>query len=292
MELRHLRVAITLAEELHFGRAAARLHCVQSAISVALKGLEAELGTQLFVRTRRDVALTPAGTAFVAHARRVFETLAQAEAAARAATSGESGRLVLRFTLMTALTRVPRAIAEFRRRYPRVDVVIGQGGSTSQLEALRDHRVDIAFVTLMPPLPGLASMTVTEETLIGLLPTTHPLAKRKSLTMQELRDEPRIMLSRAEEPHIFEAYSSYSRQQGIEPQVVLEVDQIESVLAFVAAGLGVSHAPASVRKLQMRGVVGIPMKPRIPSGITALWDDRTLPITGRNFLAVLRELKD
>src|SRR5262245_53934910 len=148
MEVRHLRVVTILAEELHFGRAAARLHCVQSAVSVALKMLEEDLGTALFARSRRAVALTPAGEAFVLHARRALDAVAQAGAAARAAANGEVGRLSLRFTLMTALTCVPKTIAAFRQRYPQVDVAIGHGGTTSQLDALQNHTIDIAFVTL------------------------------------------------------------------------------------------------------------------------------------------------
>lgn len=286
MDLRHLRVASVLAEELHFGRAAARLHCVQSAVSVALKALEDELGTPLFVRSRRAVALTPAGEVFVAHARRALGAVAEASAAARGAANGEAGRLSLRFTLMTALTCVPKTIATFRARYPQVEVVIGQGGTTTQLEALARRELDIAFVTLKAsPPPGCEALVVTDEPLLALLPATHRLARRRTLTMAELAEEPRIMLSRAEEPLIYDAYRSTTP----DPKVVLEVDQIESVLAFVAAGLGIAHAPASVRKLAMRGVVGIPMRPRLPSGISAVWSADALPVTGRNFLALLRQ---
>ena len=290
MELRHLRVAVVLAEELHFGRAAARLHCVQSAVSVALKALENELGATLFTRSRRAVALTSAGESFVAHARRALDSVAEAGAAARGAASGKTGRLSLRFTLMTALTCVPSAIGAFRQLYPDVDIAISQGGSTSQLEALRNHEIDIGFVTLIAaPPPGLKILTVTDEPLLALLPAQHPLAARRVLRMSELASQPRIMLSRSEEPHIFDKYKSGSEQNGFEPHVVLEVDQIETVLAFVAAGLGISHAPASVRKLRMKGVVGVPISPRIRSGITAVWSEEKLPVTGRNFLAVLRK---
>ena len=291
MELRHVRTFVAIAEEMHFGRAAARLHVVQSAVSLTLKALEEEVGTLLVARSQRRVALTAAGEQYLAYARRVLATLDEGAAAARRAADGESGRLVLRFTALGAISVLPGAIARMQREHPGVELDLGQLGSAEQIEAIRARRCDLGFIVVIRGDPGLEQFRVVDEPLMAVLPTGHRLASRRRVHMRDLGDERRIILSRRSEPEIYAAYLATCAREGLSPGAALEVDQIETMLAFVAAGVGISHAPGSIRALRMKGVVTVPITPRVASGVTAVWDARALPPAGERFLKILKEEK-
>jgi DNA-binding transcriptional LysR family regulator len=288
MDQRHLRAAVVLAEELHFGRAARRLHVVQSAVSQTLRALEEEVGAALFDRSRRQVRLTPAGEAFVAHARRALDAADEAGAAARRAAAGETGTLVLRCTLMAALGPMPAALARFRGEAPEVRVEVAPLGTRDQLEALRAGRCDVGFATWMTSARGLRVEPVRVSPLVALLPAGHRLAERAELRAQDFATEPLVALSRASEPLIWQRFSDGCARAGFTPRVALEVDQVDTLLAFVAAGLGCSFAPAHVHTLRVEGVVQRPFLPTVPSGTVAVWNpDRLTPVAER-FLTALR----
>jgi DNA-binding transcriptional LysR family regulator len=263
------------------------LRVAQSAVSQALKALEGELGVVLLSRTKRRVALTPAGYQFLEHGRRTLDALAHAASAARRAASGEIGRLVLRFSLLTGLSPIPRAVARFREECPGVELVIEHGGSAANIDAVRAGRADLGFVVYRRAAPPLACEVVSEEPLVALLPRAHPLAKRRRVSFADLADEPRIVLSRHSEPELHARY--YARSDSLPPlRIALEADQIDTVLGFVAAGFGVAHAPASVTRLRMEGVVAVPLAPAVASGVSAVWDEAALSPAGRRFLAAVR----
>jgi DNA-binding transcriptional LysR family regulator len=290
MELRHVRAFLVLAEELHFGRTAARLHLVQSAISQTIKALEDEVGAPLFARTKRQVVLTPAGQELLGPARRMLDELDRGLTAARRAAAGDTGRLSLRFTMMAALTPLPRVLARFQREHPDVAVTIAPGGTTDQLEALRLGRADIGFMSLNRDVAPFACEIVEKSTVVAVLPSRHALAKRRAVPMRELARERLISFAEASEPGIRGALQRRFAEASVVPNVVLEVEQIETLLAFVAAGVGVSLVPGFVRKLRFAGVAIVPVSPTIPCGISAVWSPDTLPPAGRRFLAVLREV--
>jgi DNA-binding transcriptional LysR family regulator len=209
--------------------------------------------------------------------------------AARRAAAGETGRLSLRFTMMAALTPLPRALARFQREHPEVEISIAPGGSTEQLEALRLGRADLGFMALKKDVAPLVCEVVERDTLVAVVPSRHALAKRRTVAMRDLVREPQIMLGEASEPKIRAALRRRFAELGVEANVVLEVAQIETLLAFVAAGLGVALVPGFVRKLRFAGTAVVPVRPVIPCGISAVWNPETLPPAGRKFLAVLRE---
>jgi DNA-binding transcriptional LysR family regulator len=291
MDLRHVRAFLVLSEELHFGRAAKRLYLVQSAVSQTIKALEEEVGAALFARTKRQVCLTPAGQHFLPHARRMVEEMERALGAARRAAAGESGRLALRFTMMSALTALPRALSRFQRECPGVQVSIEPGGTTEQLEALRLGRCDIGFMALKRDVQPFECEVVERDTLVVVLPRGHALAGRRSAEMRDVAREPQIMLRQASEPQIRAALGRRFAAHGLAPNVVLEVEQVEALLAFVAAGIGVALVPGFVRKVRMAGVSIVPVRPAVGCGISAVWDPRTLPPAGKRFLEVLREVR-
>jgi DNA-binding transcriptional LysR family regulator len=289
MEMRHVRVFLTLADELHFGRTAARLHVAQSAVSQTIKALEEDVGAALFQRTKRRVALTDAGRAFALHAQMAAHELERGSVAARRIGSGEAGRLTLRFTTMCALTMVPRAVARFRVTYPGIEIRIRPGGSGEQLEALASKATDLAFVSRATEVTPFASEPIETSPLVAFLPTRHPLAKKRSITLASLAKERWMFLTEKNEPGIRRALQRRLEAFGAVPDVVLEVDQLESILAFVAAGYGISLGPAFVSRLRLPGIAYVPLRPRVDAGIRVVWDPTTLSVAASRFLTIVRE---
>jgi DNA-binding transcriptional LysR family regulator len=289
MELRHVRAFLVLAEEKHFGRAAVRLHVTQPAVSQAIRALEEEVGAQLFARTRRRVELTEAGVFFQEHAARALDDLERAAAEARRAGAGEIGRLRLAFTSVSALSGVPRVIAEFKRRYPDVQVSVQSLGTTAQIEAIQAGQCDVGFTVMPLEIAALRVEQVTREPLLVLVHAGHRLARRRSVGFADLAGEPVILMSRTAEPAIHAAYRRFCDAAGYAANIAFEVDHVETMLSFVAAGLGVSHAPAAIRELRYPGVVTVPIAPRKPAGVSAMWDPRAASKVTERFLEVLRE---
>lgn len=288
MELRHVRIFVTLAEELHFGRAARKLRVAQSAVSQTLRALEDELGVALLARTKRSVSLTAAGLQFLGYARAALSQLEQGAAAARHAARGDEGELRLSFTLMSALTVLPRVVARFQRAYPRVRLVITPGGSVEQLEAIRQGRCDVGFMSFKRDVAPLETEVVARAALVAVLPARHALARQPSLQLAQLANESFIFLKQQSEPQIYEYFRSHCAKAGFEPRVLMEVEHVEALLSFVAAGVGVSCTPSLVERVPFRGVKTVPLLPEIRGGISAVWRPQGLPATAARFLEELR----
>jgi len=292
MELRHVRVFLALAEELHFGKASARLHTAQSAVSQTLKSLEVEIGAVLFERTRRSVCLTAAGESFREHALLALVELERAATAAHKAARGESGRLALRFTLMSALTVLPRAVARFQAAYPEVTVEIESGGTTEQFEAIATGRCDVGFVTKKGDTSPLASELLEKAPLVALVSTDNPLAKRKRLRLEDLAGAKIVFLRQASEPEVRRKFRAHCLEAGFEPDIALEVEQLEVLLAFVAAGIGVSCVPALVSRVAFPGVKVIPLSSGVEGGISMVWNPTRLSPSAQRFLTIVRKERD
>lgn len=294
MELRHVRAFLVVAEELHFGRSAARLHVVQSAVSQTIQALEEEVGAKLFERTKRRVALTPAGESFVEHARRALEALERGKASARSAGSGESGDLSLAFTLMSALTVLPRAVHAYRERFPRVRLLIRSMTSRDQLAAIEERRCDIGFMPRATAKRGseseraLAAEPLEEAPLAVVVAQGHALARRRAVRLRELSEEPMVFLVQRDEPQVNQAFRQRCAAAGFEPRIAAEVEDVESVLGFVAAGIGVACVPGLVRSLPFPGTTVVDLEPAAPTGIWAVWQRHSLSATATQFLDVLR----
>jgi DNA-binding transcriptional LysR family regulator len=292
MDLRHLRTAVVLAEELHFGRAAKRLHVVQSAVSQTIKALEADVGAPLFTRTKRTVLLTEAGEALVARARKLLDDVREIPVQVRSVASGEAGQLRLRFVMSSVLTDVPRTIVRFKARYPGVDVRPLPGGSREQLEALRAGECDVGFMAMANAKRDLelAHKVVATSPMVAVLPSKHPLARRRTVQLRELAREPLVFLAQVDEPEIHQRFRQHCVLAGFDPNFAIEVQHTDALLAFVAAGLGVSCVPGFIDRLRHRGVVTVPLSPTIQAGIIATWDEKRISATGRNFIAMLPDI--
>lgn len=264
MELRHLRYFLAVAEHLHFGRAAEALGIRQPPLSQQIRALEEELGVPLFERSSRHVALTAAGEAFRDHAR---QSLAHAEAARQAARRvgrGDTGEVALGYVGSATLTLLPQILRRFRDRYPDVTLTLRELTTTEQARALRAGNLDVGL--LRPPLAdadaeALRVEPVGAERLIAALPAGHPLAHRRTLNVRDLAGQPFVLSPRELGPGLHDQILDYCRRAGFTPRVTQEAVQMQSIVALVGGGLGVSLVPASVSRLRRADVVYRPLRP-------------------------------
>ena len=259
MELRHLRAFVAVAEELHFGRAAERLGIQQPPLSLQIQALERELAARLLDRGSRKVNLTAVGALFLVEAR---ATLAQAEraiAVVRRAGEGEIGEIRLGFTASAPFTAVmPQVIYAFRQRFPEVHLKLMGLPTREQLAALVARKLDLAFVRSPIP-PELAALNVMTDRLMLVLRAEHPLAALATVPVAALAREPFVMFERDAGTGIWDQIVAICADQGFSPTVSQEAREAPTLIGLVAAGLGVTILPDSLRRIQVEGVVYRPL---------------------------------
>lgn len=288
MELKQLRIFLAVADELHFGRAAERLHMAQPALSAQVRGLEDELGVRLFLRTTRRVSLTRAGESFLPEAR---ATLAQAEAAAVAArtVAGEGAELLKVGGVDSATAGLlPQVVRRFRRDHPEVEIKVNEMLSAPALHALSNHHLDIAFVRVWPKDSHLAARHVLTEPIVAALPADHPLAARQAVPAQEIAKEPLVIPARSHRPILFDVVHDYFRSRGYEPRILQEANERHVIIAMVAAGLGVSLVPEWVTQFRRDDVVYRPLQGGGPLvEVYVVWREREVMQSALSFLDYL-----
>ena len=263
MELRHLRYFIAVAEEGHITRAAERLGIQQPPLSQQIRALERELDVQLFRRKPRGVELTDAGSAFLERARIILEEVDRAFASTRRTARGEQGRVVVGFTGSAPFHPfVPRVIRSFREMSPLVSLVLEESGSSELVQGLHNESIDAAFIR--SPVADVVELVVRpllEEDMLVALPVGHSLATEGAgldsppLPLASLANETFILYKRPGGPGLYDTIITACRGAGFSPRVGQEAPRIISTLNLVAAGLGLSIVPASLRRLHMDGVV-------------------------------------
>ena len=271
MELKQLRTFTVVAEELHFGRAAERLHTAQPALSAQVRNLENELGVKLFFRTTRSVSLTRAGEAFLPEAR---AALAQAQSAVNAARRmADEGSELLKLAGVDSATAglLPSVVRSFRRDYPDAEIKITEMLSAPALHNLANRQIDIAFSRVEPVESGLCSRLVLREPIVAVLPKGHRLARRKRLGAAHLSDQPLVIPSRSHRPILFDYIHNFFRAKGFEPRILQEANERHMIISMVAAGLGVSLVPAWVVAFARDDVVFRPLKDGLEVDVYAVW---------------------
>ncbi|HEY8763633.1 MAG TPA: LysR substrate-binding domain-containing protein [Solirubrobacteraceae bacterium] len=255
MELRQLRYFVAVAEELHFRRAAARLHISQPPLSQQIHQLETEIGCSLLARTRRRVELTPAGEAFLHDARVILGELEGAVATAQRIGSGQTGRLRVNFVGSALLSLVPGAVQRFRTARPNVEIQIRERPTVEQVRAVVAGTVDVGLVR--PPfdeLDELRAEVVLRERTVAALPTDHPLTKLRRIPLRRLAAEPLVLFPRNQAPGFHDLLISCLAATGTTPRVVQYAPEMTTIVGLVAAGMGFSLVPASVSRLGLDGV--------------------------------------
>jgi DNA-binding transcriptional LysR family regulator len=260
MELRHLRYFVAVAEECHFGRAAARLHIAQPPLSQQIRQLEDELGVTLLHRSTRKVELTPAGQVYLERARVVLAAVTAAGVEAGRVAAGEIGRLTIGFTGSATYELLPTLTRVLRADFPGIELDLkGEMLTPDQVNALQDRTLDIGF--LRPPVHArdLVVRLLRREPLIAVLPETHPLAEGDTVRLAKLRDEPFITYPSHNRSVVYDAVLEACQRVGFSPAKVQEVAETSTLVAFVAAGLGVALVPASVQHLKITGATFRPL---------------------------------
>lgn len=265
MELRRLRYFVAVAEELHFSRAAERLHIGQPPLSQQIQLLEEELGVRLLERTRRWVKLTEAGRLFLEDARRILALSEQAAENARRAERGEVGELRIGFTSSTPLTEAfNKAVNAYRKAFPRVTLSLAEMPTLPQLEALRERRIDLGF--LRPPeasLPREVTLTpLRRDPLMLVAPSNHALMKRESVAIRELADQPFVMFSADAGTGVQSLVLRLCREAGFEPKTALQAREGSTIIGLVAAGCGIAILPESFNGIRIKGVGYLPLSDR------------------------------
>lgn len=258
MELRHLRYFVALAEELSFTRAATRLHVSQPPLSLQIRQLEQEIGAQLFARTSRHVELTPAGAAFLIDARAILERVETSASRAAAIQSGLAGRIDIGLSGSHFFGPLPGLIADYGRANAAVSIVLHELTPAIQLGALRERRIDLSISRTPVNDTVLSSTRLWADPIVAAVPKGHRLARRKRLTLGDLRDEPFVMLRLDTS-----AYAQHIRdccvQAGFAPRVVHQVSEVAAEVCLVAAGMGVALTPRSLTHICANAIAFIPL---------------------------------
>ena len=262
IDLRLLRYFVAVAEEGHLTKAAQRLGIQQPPLSQQIRSLEKELGVSLFRRLPRGMELTESGHALLADAHLILDQVGTTIDSVRRIARGERGRIAVGFTETASLhPLIPAVIRAFRQSSPDVALAIEESNTAELVEALLKNRLDVAFIrSPVGNAAGLKMETMLVEEMIAVLPATHPLLRgsnrrRKSLPLTALEKEDFILNRRPSGPGLYDTVIAACRAAGFSPRVVQEARKYLSTLSQVAAGIGVTIVPASMRHVQMEGVV-------------------------------------
>lgn len=256
MELRHLSAFVAVAEELHFGRAAKRLHMAQPPLSQQIRQLEKELGVQLFERSTRSVRLTSAGEAFLGPVRRVLDDLDIAVRVAKSAGRGEHGRVSVGFAGASSHAAIPRLARAVRAAHPGIELVMhGQTYTNRALDRVVEGSLDLGFVRLPVTQPLVDSRVIYEEELVCALPSDHRLAGEKRIDVRDLAGEPFVSFPAGAGSSLRDATVEVCERAGHYPRVVQEAPDSYTILAMVATGVGVTLTLSSVMHIQQPDLV-------------------------------------
>jgi DNA-binding transcriptional LysR family regulator len=256
IEIRHLRYFIAVAEALNFSRAAERLGTAQPSLSQQIRGLEREIGVELFGRGNRRVTLTAAGAEFLAEARELVAHLDRAISHAREAGRGLRGELRVAYSPSTMMSTLPLAIRAYRVGHPDVRITLRALAPTALLEALGRREIDVGVLLDRhgaARLPDIDMRRIGSLPFAIVLPEGHPLAGRHALAIEEIGSETLILYAR----HLTDVHDivvGMCRERGFTPARIQEVDRVEAILGLVAAGEGVSIVPRVYESLLFRGV--------------------------------------
>lgn len=270
IELRHLRYFIAVAEELHFGHAAARLNISQPPLSQQIQILEQQIGARLFARTNRSVSLTEAGRQFLADSRQILSQVDDAAARAARLHHGETGELRIGFTSSAPFIKaVSDTLSTFRRRYPDVHIQTRETNTREQIVPLNEGALDLGLMRNTQLPDTLAWERVLREPLLAMVPRDHPLASQPRVSLRELAREPFVFF----DPHVgtglYDDILGLMRRYDLTPAITQEVGEAMTIIGLVAAGLGVSILPASFRRVQLLEMCWLPIEEQ--DAVSEMW---------------------
>ena len=264
-DLRQLRYFVAVAEELSFTRAALRLHLSQPPLSQQIQSLEQDLGVRLLERTKRSVALTEPGRIFLEQARQILAQVDEARSQVVAAAAGYSGQLRLAYTVSVSFhPAMPQALLRFGQIAPNVRLQLSEMYTEPQFAALLAGQIDVGFVRDKPvhaqDARGLRFSVIDREPLLLALPAGHPMAGRDSLRLAEVAGDAFVSQPRELAATLYDRLVELATRAGFQPSITQHAQQINGLLALVAAGLGLALVPASMRTVHLAGVCYVPLE--------------------------------
>lgn len=261
IELRHLRYFVAVAEELHFGRAAARLRISQPPLSQQIQILEQQIGARLLARTNRSVNLTAAGLQFLTDARQILGQVEAAAARAGRLHHGETGELRIGFTSSAPFIKgVSDSLSTFRKRYPDVHIQMREINTRQQIAPLNDGELELGLMRNTHLPETLAWKLVLREPLLAMVHRDHPLAGAASVSLQELANEPFVFFDPQVGTGLYDDILGLLHRFNISPYITQEVGEAMTIIGLVSAGLGVSILPASFKRVRLSDVVWLPLQ--------------------------------
>lgn len=286
IELRPLRQFVAVAEELHFGRAAARLHMTQPPLTTAIQSLERSLGARLFERTQRSVSLTPAGAALLPQARQLIQAAEDLPRHVQAAAAGLSGQLRLAFVSSIAYGPLPGWLRSFRAAHPEVQLLLREATLDVQLEAFSTGEIDAGFVLHAEGAapPGLGVWSAWREPMVMAWPQAHPLVTRRARrpSFEQIAQEPIVIFPREIAPSLYDAILGHYRARGFTPRIAQEANQMQTIVNLVSAGMGVAWVPASLKQFRRSGVVYRSLDDEaLPCETSLVWPEPAKPVVQR-----------
>lgn len=289
MELRQMKYFLVVAEELHFGRAAARLHISQPPLTVHIKKLEEELGVVLFDRTSRRVSLTSAGVRFQDRARVLLRELEDTVDDVREVHRGRRGRVRVGFVSSASYQLVPTVVQQMRERQPGIHVELYPMATGEQMEALQDGLLDVGIMRDAPVESGLTFTTLVTEEMVAVLPSSHALADQRMVRAEDLRDVPMVLFPYQSMPGYVTSVLDIFHDIGHSPDVVQRAVNQENVMGLVAAGVGASILPESFSGFSFPGVVTRPIAQAPKTRLEMVTNLGPASTISQTFISVLKD---
>ncbi|MEO8221394.1 MAG: LysR family transcriptional regulator [Specibacter sp.] len=260
MNLRRLELFVAVAEELHFNRAAQRLHMAQPPLSQQIRKLEEECKVALFVRNSRNVELTAEGEVLLEHARKVLTQFAVMESALIHARNGELGRLRLGFVSSAAISMVPGLVRQLHAQWPGIELQLREETTDVQLELIASGTLDAGIAREVRTVPGIGVTVLRHEPLVVAVSSDHSLAGRSNVALKELKGEAFITFPRSRISSLFDHISALLHAVGVDFTITQEAVQFPTILGLVAAHLGIAVVPESMRAFTIPGLVYLDIK--------------------------------
>jgi len=291
-DINHLKAFVVLAEELHFRRAAERLHITQPPLSQKLRQLEDVLGVQLLKRTTRSVELTDAGKVFLEGARDVLKRLEAINLQARLASTGHAGRLTIGFVPSAAYVFLPKVLRRYKALYPHVDIHLEEMPYLRILDQLKNRAIDIALLRTSTRERAVQNHVAMREPLIAAIPRSHRLARAGSVSVMDLHEERFIAFAGHDSPYFSERISEILASRKVQPNIV-QYSLLPTILSFVEADIGVAIVPDSVSRIANPNVVyrklgGLRARDRVE--LTAAWHRNHNSILVARFVEIIQEV--
>ncbi|MBB6501050.1 LysR family transcriptional regulator [Pedobacter cryoconitis] len=260
MDLRHLNYFLVLAEELHFGRAAERLHISQPPLSRMIQQIENDLGVLLFERTKRSVILTPAGSDFLQEAKQMISQMQAVKKRLAIYGKGETGTLRIGYVGAVMHSKLPSLLADFSKGLPYINLRFEELPNHNLVHELNNGTLDVAFVRTWLHPEKLEENLILTEPFIAVLPVAHALAQQQRIAIEDLKQETFITFSRECGPTIFDSFLALCSNAGFSPQISHYASQLNSVLRLVESGFGISLLPEHVEQGYQLNLKFIPLE--------------------------------